>query len=196
MTTDKNNKILNTNNKSNINIDKTNIDYHEYDILNIYTKKEKTDDIIKCYESFKWELIHNDKNEKYSDANALTFIRPHKIKNKDNLQYNQIEMENILNDIGKCENHKHSKSTIWGLCLSLPIAILIALFIGLYFQNKISITATSISLIVLIILAIISSIIIAKVFQKEDIDFEIRDKYLHDRLIKICKKVKEKDGDE
>lgn len=191
-----NNETLNENNKPSKKFDITNIDYHKYDILNIYAKKDKADDIIKCYESFKWELIHNDKNEKYSDANALTFVRPHKIKDKDNLQYNQIEMENILNDIGKCENHKHSRSTTWGLSLSLPIAMLIILFIGLYLKNTISITTTCISVIALIILAILSSIFISKVYKAENENYTLRQKYLHERLIKICKKAKEKNEEE
>lgn len=181
--------------KNNAIVDNFNIDYHQYDTLNIFVKKEKTATIIKCYESFNWQLVHNDENEMYSDANALIFIRPHKIKNKDYLQYNQIEMENILNDIGKCETYKHSKSTIWGLCLSLPFVLLIILSLSLYFDTKLNLLSTCISIGILLLLGIISTIFIAKVYKKENKIFDAKHISLHKKLNTLCSQVRKK-GDE
>ncbi len=195
MSTEKINESNSNISPQNTIVDNLNIDYHQYDTLNIFAKKEKTATIINCYESFHWELVHNDENEMYSDANALIFIRPHKIKNKDYLQYNQIEMENILNDIGKCETNKHSKSTIWGLCLSLTIVLLIILSLSLYFDTKLNFLFTCISIGILLILGIISTIFIAKVYKKENKIFEAKLISLHKKLNTLCTQVREK-GDE
>lgn len=171
-----------------------NIDHNNYDELNVYAKSEKANDIIKCYESFQWQLIHNDENEKYSDANALTFIRPHKIENKDYLQYNQIEMENILNDIGKCEKNKHSKSTMCGLCIYLPIFLLICIILKSFFENKVSLLFMGITIGILTILAILSIIIMIKVYKKESSEFNIKHKSLHQKLNNLCTMVKKEGG--
>ncbi len=101
------------------------VDYNKYDILDIYAKNEKVETITECYESFCWELIEKNENKKYADTMELTFIRPHKIPQKDYLLYTQIEMENTLNAIGKLERTKYAKSTTVSLICGLLSLLLI-----------------------------------------------------------------------
>ena len=94
-------------------------DYINYDSLKLYVKKNKSKEIIEHYKLFGWEVLEEFENKKYEDILDLTFCRPHKIKNKDELQLLQVYMEERLNEQAKIEKHKHSKTTSIGLCLGV-----------------------------------------------------------------------------
>lgn len=173
------------------------IDYNNFDRLDVYAKVDKIDGIIKCYESFSWELYKREENDTYADTENLTFIRPHKIKQKDKLQYAQIEMENMLNEIGKSERKKHSKSTVVGLCMGLTSAILIA--ISVYLVTVLSV----VGLVHIIVGWVVSAVVVTstaiattKVFKKERVDFEKQQALLHKNLENICQDIRRKYGKE
>ena len=96
-----------------------NKNYHDYDTLKLFAKKEKVEEIISRYQLLKWEIVGQQQNKSYEDIVDLEFIRPHKIKNKDELQLLQVYMEEELNNFAKKESKKHSKSTIAGLSVGL-----------------------------------------------------------------------------
>ncbi len=94
-------------------------DYHNYDSLKLFVKKEKAKDIIDKYQLLKWQLVTQNENDRYEDIVDLEFTRPHKIANKDKLQLLQVYLEEELNSFAKVESKKHSKSTIAGLIVGL-----------------------------------------------------------------------------
>ena len=66
------------------------IDYENYDTLNLYVKKIKAEEIKERYKNFGWILFNEQENATYEDILDLTFTRPHKIENKDELQLMQV----------------------------------------------------------------------------------------------------------
>ena len=91
------------------------IDYNNYDTLKIYANKSKCDDIIYHYNLFEWEVYEKVDNARYEDTVDITFIRPHKIENKDELQLLQVYMEERLNGIAKIEKDKYSRTLAFSL---------------------------------------------------------------------------------
>lgn len=174
-------------------MEKNNFDYTNFDRLEVLAKKEKSDKIIECYNSFQWKLINCKENERYNDTFNLTFSRPHKISNKDYLQYTQIEMENTLNDIGKLEKNKHTKSTVCGLSLGIIIILLLTiattclLKLNTTFSLILGILCSTFA-IIMVIICTLTSVSISK---KENIYFEKKHLQLTETLDKICNKVKE-----
>lgn len=173
---------------------KEDFDYNNLDKLDIYAKKEKANEVIECYEAFGWELQENTPNSKYEDTCELSFTRPHKIANKDYLQYNQIEMENILNAKGKLERYKNSKTTtsylFWGILSALLIALgVLALCRSLALINIIFSTIFFIAGVLTTLVAIFRTI---TVFKREKFDYEKNYTELNDRLELLKKSVKNK----
>ena len=69
----------------------------EYDELRLYVKKTKKDEIVNHYKVFGWNLVSINENKRYEDIVDLEFKRPHKIKEKDELQLLQVYMEENVN---------------------------------------------------------------------------------------------------
>lgn len=163
------------------------VDYNKYDILDIYAKEEKVETITKCYESFCWELIEKKENSKYADTVELTFIRPHKIPQKDYLQYTQIEMENTLNAIGKLDRTKYAKSTCISLILGLLSTLLLSIGIRSFFLNLI------IKGVILTIIGIIgcltTTIGAIKLHRLDETRFKLESERLNSTLKDICQNV-------
>lgn len=172
-----------------------NIDYTNLDKLDIYAQKDKANKIIECYQSFSWQLVSNNENEKYENIRDLSFIRPHKIKNKDYLQYNQIEMENILNEIGKLEKKKHAKSTSLGLLFGLISSFFLFLGFYLILYTNVSLFTSIFTIVFALGITMMTTLLSIKIFKKEKIDFENKYSSLNIKLEDICKIVKEKIGE-
>ena len=168
--------------------------YNEFDTLEIYARKNKVDHIKSCYQSFSWHVVEEKENDRYSDTIDLTFQRPHKLKNKDELQLMQVYMEDTLNKYGSLERHKHAKSTTYGLCFGvLSLAILIAGIIIL--KNSLLNILFGGTLIVLGLLScMIVFVVCLKLFKTEKETFEQSRKKLQDDLETICKKAKKLAG--
>lgn len=164
------------------------VDYNKYDILDIYAKEDRVETITKCYESFCWELIEKNENNKYADTIELTFIRPHIIPQKDYLQYTQIEMENTLNSIGKLDRTKYSKSTALSLFLGLLSLIFILIGSHLIFNNLV---VYGISLIIMgVIGCVITTVIAIKLHKLDDNQYKNNRQNLEHTLETICQNVK------
>lgn len=166
--------------------------YKEYDSLTLYVKKNKVKQVIEYYKVFKWELISETENKRYEDIVDLTFSRPHKIDNKDELQLQQIYMEEKLNEIGRLEKHRHSAITSLGLCLG--VLALACILVGVWCEFKIkSIWGIIISIFIIVIgvgIIVAEAIVFPKIYKKNDIKYNKRHKELEDEINNICAKVK------
>lgn len=175
---------------------KSDIDYKNYDRLDIYAKKEKVESITECYESFSWELKEKRENLRYADTIELTFVRPHKIPNKDDLLYDQIEMENTLNDLGKLKRNKHARSTTLGLTFGLLSLLAFVLGVRLFFLSSgtIKLILAGVLTGIGIVLGVCTGIISRRIFKTEELRYEKRSQELNDKLEKICSTAKGKKG--
>lgn len=148
-------------------------DFNNYDTLNLFVKKSKHQDVIKTYKTLGWKLIDEKENNKYGDIVDLTFLRPHTLQNKDELQLMQVYVEDNLNEIAKLERNKHSKTTGLGLFLGFITLVLLALGIYLIVTNistlnlifGITLTISS------IVSCVLELIFLPKLFKKESLTF-------------------------
>lgn len=168
------------------------IDYNEYDSLSLYVKTEKRDEIIEHYKLFKWELFKEVLNSKYEDIVDLTFIRPHKIENKDELQLLQVYMEERINGISKLEKNKHSIATAFGLGFGVGGLVLISLALIFYYNLLgslklwLSITFGVVGFIFVVLFAVVLPWVIKKEKEKFSVNFQKQTEALSD----ICEKAK------
>lgn len=162
----------------------------EYDTLTLYAKKNKVEEVVENYKIFGWELVNETENDRYEDILDLSFVRPHKIKNKDELQLRQVYMEDRLNSLGKLEKHKNSKTTAFGLCLG---TIFLALIVcGLYLIISSSSLAWGIVLTAVgVILLIFELIFLPKLHKKEKLDYETKTLGLKQELKEILDSAKQ-----
>lgn len=173
------------------------LDYHNYDKLTLYVKDDREKNLIRIYKGLGYTLISSTPNKKYNNIVDLTFIRPHKIENKDKLQYLQVDLEIELNNIGKLEKNKHSKSMALGL--TIGVFSLFIIFVGIYLLLGASILISKIGFLIMIIIGLLSLaselIFLPKLIKKENRDFEVKNKEANHRLEKIFDKIKTIKGD-
>ena len=172
--------------------------YKYYDNLTLYVKKNKLKEIIQHYEIFGWELVEQKENGRYEDIVDLTFTRPHKIKHKDELQLQQVYMEEKLNELGKCERYKHSKTTSFGLCFGLiTIAIIV---LGVLISLSVKSIEGLICGIVIVVMGFLligfEFVMLRKIYQYENELYEQRSEELERQIVKISKRVTELTGGE
>lgn len=175
---------------------KTN-DYKNYDTLTLYVKKEKQQEIAQYYFSFGWELAVQGENKRYEDINDFTFVRLHKIKNKDELQLLQVYMEEDINQLAKLDKQKYAKSTALGLCLGifgfLSMSLGLLFFLNFLPQSLLGGLIFSVLGIGLIVLMIV---LLPRLIKKEkeiySQKYKILDKNLHNTIEKAKLLVGEK----
>ena len=165
-------------------------DFVNYDKLVLYVKKSKLNSIIKSYARLGWELALKKDNGKYENIIDITFVRPHKLKNKDELQLLQVGMETNLNQQAKLEQNKHTKSLCFGL--SFSVVALAHLCVGIL--NLINQTQTLLIVLYSIHIAIgvfllIPLCFLPKIIKKEKASFVLKNKQLELELEKIYNKI-------
>ena len=165
-------------------------DYKNFDKITLYVKSNKTESIIQHYADFGWKICNKIENKKYADLVDLTFTRPHKIKNKDELQLLQVYLEEKLNAVGKAEKDKHAKTMAFGLCFG-PLGLLFLLFGFLVNFNIIVnldlVFGISFSILGGILL-ISAGIILPKLFKHEKLIFAKKQILIEKQIQNICDK--------
>ncbi len=73
----------------------------EYDNLYVAVRSDKTEDIIYYYRTFGWEKVNEGRRK--INLVDMSFRRPHRIENKDELQLLQVYLETALNTVGRLE---------------------------------------------------------------------------------------------
>ena len=85
-------------------------DYQNYDYLEIIVKRDSADEIVRWYSRLLWSEYQRKEDKLYNDIIHVSFLRPHKIPNKDRLQLLQVYYENILNEKAYKLKDKNAKS--------------------------------------------------------------------------------------
>lgn len=167
-------------------------DYKNNDKFSLYVKKEKVQEIINYYLNFGWSLYDEIDDDRYEDLKVITLVRPHKINNKDELQFLQVHIEENLNKLGKLERNKNSKITALGLIMGLLSIALISIGIYVCIRNK-TIVNFNIGICLCIfglLLLILELVILPKFVSREIKKYEIKHKELNDEIKSICAKAK------
>jgi Flp pilus assembly protein TadB len=101
------------------------------DYLSVSVKSAQLDRILLCYSALGWSEVRREDDKKYYDMKYLLLSRPHKIENKDRLQYLQVKMETCINSLSHTNANQHRKSLT--LSILLGIAALGYLAVSLLF---------------------------------------------------------------
>lgn len=110
-------------------------DYHNFDKLEVTAKTVKEREIISHYALFGWQEVKRVEDKKFFDISHITFIRPHKIANKDKLQLLQIYYENYMNELYACEKSRHTVSVAYVICSILSGLILSTISVITFFAK-------------------------------------------------------------
>lgn len=160
---------------------------NDYDNLTLFVKKKKAKEIVEHYNLFGWELVKAEENDLYEDLVDLSFIRPHKIENKDDLQLLQVYMEEKLNEAAKAQRRRYEKSTILGLTAGIFGAMLIG------FGLLISLASTLLDFAWGIVFAsmgavllILSFSFLPKMIKKERVTYQKKKIILDEEIDAIC----------
>ena len=168
-----------------------NIDYQNYDYLDIIVKIENKNEIVSSYSSFLWEKIDEKEDKRYNDVVHLSFRRPHNLQNKDRLQLLQVYYESALNSKSDLKTKKHSKST-GDICALATILAILLFGVGVFiYLNK---TLFSIILGAVIVIFLLGAGIyftdkIKKVFIKENKAFSQKTSQIQDEIANILTEV-------
>ncbi len=143
------------------------------DWIKLSTKKEKQNEVETYYSAFGWEKVEEINDKFYGDTVHLTFNRKHKIKNKDELQLLQVQLNNHLNKVAKYEKYKNIKSNCLSFFVNIFCAILIITGIIIPLKNLtiINIVISLIFVLLGLFGCIINGIIIEKLQKKELVKF-------------------------
>ena len=114
-------------------------DYNNYDYLAVSVKSDQLNRILHCYRALGWTEVKTVDDREYYNMKYVRLRRPHKIANKDRLQYLQVRMEGAINSLVEIVNRAHLKSNAAAGGLGLLAAGLIALAVWLviYFNSSI-----------------------------------------------------------
>ena len=173
-------------------MDKRLFDYNNYDSLHLYVKKEREENIARIYKGLGYELMFSKPNNKYSNIMDLTFVRPHKIENKNELQFLQVELEIELNKIGKTEKNKHSFSISFALTIGV-ISVLfgvLGIVLLLHSFSVIQKVANFILIFLAFLMFGIGLFFTPKIFNKEKIKFEEKNNESSKKLNEIFEQIK------
>lgn len=167
-----------------------NNNYKEFDRVTLLIRQSMAEKIIESYNLLGWTLEKKDENSRYQDIIDITFVRPHKIENKDELQLLQVYMEERINGIGKLERHKHSFSTSYGLffgVVGLMLAVLGVLFI-LNILPVFGLAGGIVFCVVGALMMISCAVFIPLIFKKEKVKYQNNRTILESELEKIYHK--------
>ncbi len=105
-------------------------DYNNYDYLAVSVSSDQLSRILHCYRSLGWTEIKTEDDRRYYNMKYVRLRRPHKIENKDRLQYLQVRMEEAINSLVRISKRVHAKSNFLIAFFSLCAAAL--LIVGLW----------------------------------------------------------------
>ena len=167
------------------------------DRLTIFVKKERVERVVENYALFGWTIESQEDNNRYEDIVDITFSRPHKIENKDELQLLQVHMEERVNDEAKLDKYKNSKTTSFGMCLGVVIFVcLLVASLGLFgVINGVFLVEIIVLFLISGILIVLECIFLPKIYKRENENYKSKKKMLEEEIVEICEKVKKITGE-
>jgi len=169
-----------------------NKDINNFDYQTIVVRKEKADEVLANYKSFGWQILEEKQHDVYDNLLNVVLVRDHFIKNKDELQYLQVNMEINVNKRGKAEKHKHSKSFILGMNLGLFAMIFLTnMFLSIFMLTGAIRLALAIGFGVLsLVLIVLDAVFVPMLIKKENMKYEKNMLIFNQSIKESCEKAK------
>lgn len=154
-------------------------DYKNYDYISVSVKEKQAEELEQTYAAFLWERVSREEHKRYSDIQNFVFRRPHKIKNKDELQFLQVAAEEELNARDKLERNKHARSTASGLVFglfgtALIIIGVLLILLAVEFDKVAPIVGGIIAALAGIAVCACTAVVSIRIFKKENAEYEIK----------------------
>lgn len=145
-------------------------DHNNFDYLAVSVKSDQLNRILQCYRALGWKEIKTEDDREYYNMKYVRLVRPHKIQNKDRLQYLQVRMESAINSLVEITNRAHMKSSfITSLMVIAAFAFaVLGIWLAVMFTGVLHITGY-VSLGICAVLAIASAIVCHILRRKERI---------------------------
>lgn len=161
-----------------------------YDNLTLYVKKNKVEEIVQHYKIFGWQLVKSVENDRYEDLVDLTFVRPHKIVNKDDLQLYQVYMEEKLNEAAKTQRRRHLCSTLFAFNVGLiGLTLIILGIITLTTLTILNVAGGIVFVCLGTMFFLVEALILPKIVKKENKKYAKKKQSLDEEIDSICEKV-------
>ncbi len=163
-------------------------DLEEYDHLYVTVRRDKLEALEFCYEQFGWEEVERQEHTVYENLLDMTFRRPHKIADKDELQLLQVHLEEALNAVGKYEKAPKKRTKAFAACLGILAFLLIAIGLPLGIvpvtiaYKVIGYVMAAAGVIIVPLLCVFS----VKLWKYENAMYERRLKISRDLVIAVC----------
>lgn len=111
-------------------------DYRTQDCLHTAIRTDRADEMVARYRAFGWEESERKDDDRYDDIVRITFVRPHRLPEKDRLQLLQVRMEKRLNEAAALKKNAHAVSVSAGLSAGLASAAAVAggVLLAVYFS--------------------------------------------------------------
>ncbi len=163
-------------------------DIENFDYLTIEVYEDLANEIKLSYKIFGWEIISEKKTNFVSERVVFSMRRPHKIKNKDDLQYYQVDLEERINDVGKLEQNKYSRSVVIGLTFALFWTLVCTCSVLMLFRAELLWAKVVLGAFILCLLVEFGYAIfkLFKLKKFEDKIFEKKLKVLKDEIYACC----------
>jgi hypothetical protein len=94
------------------------------------------DKIVNDYSFFGWKWIEKEYDLVFSNLVHLTFERPHRIENKDSLQYIKVCYEQKLNDLADLDRRKNFTSSLLFVFLALVFIFVCGASVYFFYKSK------------------------------------------------------------
>lgn len=172
---------------------KTDLDYHKYDIVSCDIKKKDVEEIINIYTALGYNIHSNEDSDLYLDSRHLIFYRDHILKNKDQLQYIQVNIEMKINEVSFKNQNKYIPLILISTLLIILSTGLLACGFTLIFllSGTLYFTLSIVSFILSAILFLFITFYILKRRKKIDIKFNAYKKKMHELIEEDIKKALE-----
>lgn len=146
-------------------------DYRNYDYITVACETGGEGELYEFYESFGWTSCDKKSGR---GKEWVTFSRPHRIENKDRLQYLQVSAETANNRLARLTAHRHSFSVIFGL-ITLPFGGIVLLAGLTYAINMARALATICGILIAmagLAVLIFGAFVLRKLVAQENANFE------------------------
>lgn len=168
----------------------------ENDFINVTGKKQAAEHIIRRYEDFGWRLTEKKDDKLYGDTVHMTFMRPHFIENKDELQLMQVRLEIAYNNTGKLAHKINNRAALIFSLVALIVAAFIAGGVALIilFGGLLPVISGSVMCALGAVVATVGGISVNRVYKKDKAKYS---RLIEDELQKIetlCNRAKELRG--
>ncbi len=104
-----------------------NCDFKNYDYLTVTLKNRGASELIRYYKMLGWQVINQLPDGTYEDITHCIMRRPHKIANKDKLQFLQVRVETEVNKMAQFAYDRRKLSRAFSIVSAILALLSVAM---------------------------------------------------------------------